>query len=301
MTEASEQHFVAFVDAAASVDYALREARDAARERGRPVGLDLVVSSEDAERAVGRAVEAAEVPATVHVTVVRLDPTGSAWRDHLAAHDVDHVLVDPDVPGADAIRAADGTVERVPRGRERQRRQLVHDGGVVRFAATFTLSYLFYLSLGNPFDPFDLVTGVPVAGVVATLLSSTLFETPPAPGTILPRLGRATLFVPYLLYEVAKANLAVAAVILRPSLPIDPQMVALTDVPDDRFERALLANAITLTPGTVTVDVRADRFVVHTLTASTRRGLVAGSLTRAVAYVFHGRATDRAGGTEGPS
>jgi multicomponent Na+:H+ antiporter subunit E len=166
---------------------------------------------------------------------------------------------------------------------------IVHEGGASRFVATFLLSYGFYLALGDPFDSFDLLSGLAVAGVVAVALSSTLFEAEPRVGRTLPRLARATLFVPYLLYEVAKANLAVAYVILHPSLPIDPTLVELEDVPEDRFERAALANAITLTPGTVTVDVGDERFVVHTLTEASRTGLLSGSLARAVAFVFHGR------------
>ena len=147
---------------------------------------------------------------------------------------------------------------------------LVHGGGVSRFLATFLLSYGFYLALGDPFDPFDLVSGLGVAGAVAVLLSR-------------------TLFVPYLLYEVAKANVAVSYVVLHPSLPIDPALVTVEDVPEERIEQAALANAITLTPGTVTVDVDEGGFVVHTLTEASRTGLLSGSLSRAVAFVFHGR------------
>jgi multicomponent Na+:H+ antiporter subunit E len=166
---------------------------------------------------------------------------------------------------------------------------LVHGGGVSRFLATFLLSYGFYLALGDPFDPFDLVSGLGVAGAVAVLLSRTLFEEAPRLGRTLPRLARATLFVPYLLYEVAKANVAVSYVVLHPSLPIDPALVTVEDVPEERIEQAALANAITLTPGTLTVDVDEGGFVVHTLTEASRTGLLSGSLSRAVAFVFHGR------------
>ncbi|MGM0591364.1 MAG: Na+/H+ antiporter subunit E [Halobacteriota archaeon] len=168
-------------------------------------------------------------------------------------------------------------------------RSLVHDVGPRRFLAVFLGSYAFYLSLGDPLDPFDVVTGAVTASVVAAGFAPLLFARPPTTGRTLPRLGRATLFLPYLLYEVVKANLAVAYVILHPKLPVEPAFVRFDPAADERFERAVLANAITLTPGTVTVTVDANGFLVHSLTPATRAELPGGSLERAVRFVFHGR------------
>jgi len=54
-----------------------------------------------------------------------------------------------------------------------------------------------------------------------------------------------------------------------------------------------LANSITLTPGTVTVDVRERHFHVHALTQSARDGIYEGGLERAIRFVFFGRAAAR--------
>jgi hypothetical protein len=176
MTAEAERRFVAFVDSAAPVEYLL----DETRERARAVTLDVVVPTAAVERAVRRAVAAADVPTGVAVAVRRLDPDPAAWREHLSSTAADRVFVDPALAGAGRLRTGvDVAVERLPADRPGRRRPLVHDGGPARFAATFLLSYLFYLALGDPFDPFDLVTGVLVAGLVAGLLSSTLFESPP--------------------------------------------------------------------------------------------------------------------------
>ena len=168
-------------------------------------------------------------------------------------------------------------------------RSLVHSGGPRRFFAVFLASYAFYLLLGDPLDPFDVVTGAVTASVVAAGFAPLLFSRPPTAGRTIPRLLRATLFLPYLLYEVTKANLAMAYVILHPDLPIDSAFVSFDPEADESLERAVLANAITLTPGTVTVDAHADRFLVHSLTPATREGLAGGPLERAVRFVFHGR------------
>jgi multicomponent Na+:H+ antiporter subunit E len=105
--------------------------------------------------------------------------------------------------------------------------------------------------------------------------------------------ARRVLYVPYLLWEIAKANLAIAYVVLHPSLPIDPEMVEFDAAVWSALAVTTLANSITLTPGTLTVDVTQRHFTVHTLTPSSREDLFAGSLERAVRLVFYGRSIAR--------
>lgn len=204
------------------------------------------------------------------------------------ANGVTQVLLAPTV-GLDARRlstAAGVPVEMVPDARSLRRRPFRHQRGARRFLAVFTLSYAFYLFLGDPFSPFDLATGAVSAGVVALVSASIVVEEEPSVRRTTGRLLRATVFLPYLLFEIVRANLAVARVILDPRLPIDPRMVRLDPGTENRLHRAVLANAITLTPGTVTVEIDEEGFLVHTLTDASRRGLESGSLQRAVAFVF---------------
>jgi multicomponent Na+:H+ antiporter subunit E len=175
------------------------------------------------------------------------------------------------------------TVERAPVGRRTVRPPLALPRAGSSVVATFTLSLAFYLSLGDPTSAFDWVTGLVSAGVVTAVLSRVVFERAPTFASVRSGL-RACLFLPYLLAAVVRANLAMAAVVLDPRLPIDPSVVRVA-APQSRLGRALLANAITLTPGTLTVDVVDDELVVHTLTAGTRADLEAGRLTRAVSAV----------------
>lgn len=151
------------------------------------------------------------------------------------------------------------------------------------YVATGLLAFAFYLVLGDPTEPFDLVTGLISAAVVAVVLGGVTFERAPSSATLRSFL-RAVVFVPRLLWAVVRANLALAAVVLHPRLPIDPAVVRLP-APESAVARALLANSITLTPGTVTLDVDGDELVVHALTASTREELLTGSLARQVAFV----------------
>jgi multicomponent Na+:H+ antiporter subunit E len=149
--------------------------------------------------------------------------------------------------------------------------------------ATGLVAYAFYLALGDPTDVFDLVTGVISAVVVGVILGGVTFRRTPtlrALGTF----GRATVFLPLLVVAVVRANLGLARIILDPRLPIEPTVVRIP-APRGSFARSLLANSITLTPGTLTLDIVDDELVVHTLTAGSRRELLAGSLVRSVAFV----------------
>jgi multicomponent Na+:H+ antiporter subunit E len=96
-------------------------------------------------------------------------------------------------------------------------------------------------------------------------------------------------YVPYLLYEITKANLQVAAVILHPRLPIAPRMTRLESAVWGSLPVTTLANSITLTPGTLTVRVEGRNLLVHSLVPASREGLFDGSLERAVRFVFYGR------------
>ncbi|WP_237713351.1 Na+/H+ antiporter subunit E [Halococcus hamelinensis] len=156
-------------------------------------------------------------------------------------------------------------------------------GLVTRFGGTGIIAFIFYLTLGDPSDIFDIVTGLVSAAVVAAVLGDIVFERAPTVETVTASM-RALVFVPVLLVAVIRANLSLAAVVLHPSLPIDPFVVRVP-APEGRFARALLANSITLTPGTVTLDVLDDDLLVHALTEATRDELLEGALAQSVAFV----------------
>lgn len=65
--------------------------------------------------------------------------------------------------------------------------------------------------------------------------------------------------------------------VLNPRLPVEPCLVILSTRLEDDVTRTMLANSVTLTPGTLTVDVDGDRFLVHALTR-----MAAGSVVQRV-------------------
>ena len=96
---------------------------------------------------------------------------------------------------------------------------------------------------------------------------------------------RPLLYVPWLLWEIAKANLHVARVILTPSLPVHPRLLRIRATQKSNLGRVILANSITLTPGTVTLDVRDGTLLVHALTPKSADGLLSGDMDRRVTWL----------------
>ncbi|NLA26409.1 MAG: Na+/H+ antiporter subunit E [Firmicutes bacterium] len=77
-----------------------------------------------------------------------------------------------------------------------------------------------------------------------------------------------------LAWEVLKANIMVAFIVLNPKLPISPGMVIMRNDLKHDLMRVLYANSITLTPGTITVDLQGDYHVVHAITDPAGRGVL---------------------------
>jgi monovalent cation/proton antiporter MnhG/PhaG subunit len=93
---------------------------------------------------------------------------------------------------------------------------------------------------------------------------------------------RFALYVPWLLKEIAVANVRVARLVLDPRLPIDPVVVRVSALAGDDVPLTVLGNSITLTPGTVTLDVEGSALVVHALTRESAADLAAGTMARRV-------------------
>ena len=76
------------------------------------------------------------------------------------------------------------------------------------------------------------------------------------------------LYLPYFLFYCVKANLDVALRVLHPDVPIHPGIVKVRTTLKTSLARTALANSITLTPGTLTVDIDGDELYIHWINVS---------------------------------
>ena len=128
-----------------------------------------------------------------------------------------------------------------------------------------TALFGFWLALSGHYTP--LLLGFGVASCVLVVYLSLRMDVVDHEGVPYHMLGRLLVYVPWLLKEIFVANVEVARVILDPKLPINPRMVRFHGSQDTDLGRAVYANSITLTPGTITTGVEGHDFQIHALRA----------------------------------
>lgn len=82
----------------------------------------------------------------------------------------------------------------------------------------------------------------------------------------------------WLLIEIFKANIDVAKMILAPKLALSPRMIRVKATQATDTGVVIYANSITLTPGTVTVDIDGDELIVHAITQGMADGVLTGDM-----------------------
>ncbi|MAW76391.1 MAG: cation:proton antiporter [Planctomycetes bacterium] len=94
------------------------------------------------------------------------------------------------------------------------------------------------------------------------------------------------LYLPWLLSQIVIASLDVTRRSWSPRPAIQPRLVKVPHKIDHPLAQTLLANSITLTPGTVTVDVAEDHLLVHALTEAAQKGVLEGSMAQRVSKLI---------------
>jgi len=132
----------------------------------------------------------------------------------------------------------------------------------VKRLALFITLMIIWLLLTWSLDLQQIFTGVVVAGLFAVLLGNLYYEMSPR---ILDPL-RWLWFVIYMVcftYYCIKANFDVAYRVLHPDMPIRPGIVKVRTTLKTDIAKTFLANSITLTPGTLTIDIIQSDLYIH--------------------------------------
>ena len=131
-----------------------------------------------------------------------------------------------------------------------------------QFIFILLCNLLLWFLLTGTLTSDELIAGALVSSVVAflTLERTSIFSA-------LKLSLRAPLALLLYLVEFYKAlviaNFDMARRVITPSLPIDPDIITVKTQLKSDLGRLLLANSITLTPGTLSVDVEGDEILVH--------------------------------------
>lgn len=133
--------------------------------------------------------------------------------------------------------------------------------------------FLFWVAVSGSVEWPQLVVGLAAASFVVYFNRGLLIKPAERPPVNLRNILWLIGYIFRLLHDIVIANFQVAWLVLHPRMPIEPNLVLLKVGLDNITGRVLLANSITLTPGTLTIMADEDQFLVHAMTAASGKGL----------------------------
>ncbi len=133
----------------------------------------------------------------------------------------------------------------------------------MKYFTTFITFLLIYLLLAG-FLIEEVILGIVVSAVLTFILSKYLDYSIDITFPV-KLLKFVFIYIPVFIWKLVLANLDVARRVLSPKIPLNPGIVKVkTDLKGD-LGKLTLANSITLTPGTLSIDVDDEHIYVHTL------------------------------------
>ncbi len=163
----------------------------------------------------------------------------------------------------------------------------------VSAVVTFVIMYVFWLLISaclwahHGIDYIRVVGGIICAGIVTAFSHKHRLFFTGREENVLIKTMRFMLYAPWLLWQIALANFDVAYRVLHPEMPINPQVIEFDTTLTGDISRTTLANSITLTPGTITIEVKGSRFRVHAIADKPAEALMVDqTMQKKVAHVF---------------
>ena len=126
----------------------------------------------------------------------------------------------------------------------------------------FILAFLVWLALTHIRDIQQVIAGFFISIVVALIAGKFFITTKKQKGTVR-RFIAAVIYLFKFLWEMIKANFHVAYIVIHPMLPIKPGIVKIRTKLTKDSAITILTNSITLTPGTLTVDLNPDKKEIY--------------------------------------
>ena len=130
------------------------------------------------------------------------------------------------------------------------------------FFYIFVFLFFFWLALTFPLKKEEIFLGGFVSFVLALFLNK-LYLNLELPFLSFRRVYFFFIYLIVLFKEITKANLDVAYRVIHPRMPIKPGIVIIKTNLKQNIAKLILANSITLTPGTFTLDIKEDKLLIH--------------------------------------
>ncbi|MFQ5442463.1 MAG: Na+/H+ antiporter subunit E [Thermodesulfobacteriota bacterium] len=156
------------------------------------------------------------------------------------------------------------------------------------FILTAIIMFAFWILLSGHFTFILLLSGVVSSLLVAYWSHDLLFGKVNLSWSA-SMVFRLIVYIPWLLWQIILANFDLVYRTLHPGMPINPRLIEFDTSLDTDAGVAILANSITLTPGTVTIKAGGDgKFLVHAIADAPAESLLEGDMQRRVEWVEKG-------------
>jgi multicomponent Na+:H+ antiporter subunit E len=157
----------------------------------------------------------------------------------------------------------------------------------------FTALYGFWVILSGRFESKYLFIGM-ICALVVTFLTQDLMQPKErqaksgqvSPPSFLISAWRFFCYSLWLLRSIVESNLQVAYLVLHPKMPVRPGLLRFTTKLYSRTGHIILANSITLTPGTITVDFDDGTYTIHALVPEAAAALVDAKMQNKLERIF---------------
>lgn len=127
------------------------------------------------------------------------------------------------------------------------------------------LLFVVWVALTLSFSAQELVTGIVVSFIIAQLYTKTFKTTEKFSFNPVVYIQYLVVFIKALI----ASNIDIAKRVINPALPINPGIVEIKTNLKEDYKKLILANSITLTPGTITLDVQKDTYFIHWIDVTT--------------------------------
>jgi len=153
----------------------------------------------------------------------------------------------------------------------------------------FLLLFGIWIIFSGQFDWFHLTLGILSTAFITAISSSFFFEDrSQGLGDRIQQIVRIPLYLLWMLYQIWLSNVHILKLALSPNeLPeVKPSLVRIKTNLKTDFGKWMLANSITLTPGTITIDIEGDELLIHSISQITTEGVESDDMERKIAAIF---------------
>jgi len=136
------------------------------------------------------------------------------------------------------------------------------------FVWLLVITFALWLALSSKLELPELISGGVVC-LIVSFFATHIYSKLDLPPLSIKRILFFLVYIIMLFWEIIKANFDVAYRVIHPKMPIKPGIVVIKTSLKSDIAKLILANSITLTPGTFTLDVIGDNLLIHWINVKT--------------------------------